>query len=229
VREGLPTLARPFRLVAFAVGGLLLLAIVGGVVLYRAAGYVPQFYQQAILVDQAARREGSDRMLPRSTALASDLKRGGRWAAWFTAEEINGWLAVDLVENHPGSLPPGLEAPRVAIGPGRVMLGCRYRLGPIQSVLWLEVEPYLTGRNAVAFRIHQIHAGWLPVPMRRVLANIDEAVRQADLRIEWSQSHGDPVALISLPPHREAGNRFTLDALRLTEGKLYAAGTSKGR
>lgn len=222
-------MAHPLRLAVFAVAGLLLLAAVAATALYFAAGHVPQFYRQAIAVDAAVDRQGSDRMLQRSTALASDLKRGGRWAVQFTAEELNGWLAVDLVENHAGSLPPGIEAPRLAIDRARVMLGCRYRLGFLQTVLWIEVEPYLTGRNAVAFRIHQIHAGWLPVPMQRVLASIDEAVRQADLRIEWSQSRGNPVALISLPPHREAQNRFTLDALRLTEGKLYASGTSRSR
>jgi hypothetical protein len=221
--------AHPLRLAVFALAGLVLLAAVVGTALYFAAGHVPPFYRQAIQVEAAVHRQGSDRMLQRSTALASDLKRGGRWAALFTTEEINGWLAVDLVENHRGSLPRGIAAPRVAIDRGRVMLGCRYRLGFLRTVLWLEVEPYLTGPNAVAFRIHQIHAGWLPVPMQQVLASIDEAVRQADLRIEWSQSHGNPVALVSLPPHREAQNRFTLDALRLTEGKLYASGTSKSR
>jgi hypothetical protein len=110
------------------------------------------------------------------------------------------------------------------------MLGCGYHWGVFHSVLWLEVEPYLAGRNAVAIRIRHMRAGRLPVPMRGVLSSIDEAVRQADLRIEWSQSGGDPVAVISLPPQRDpSGNQFTLDALRVSDGKLFASGTNKGR
>lgn len=214
----------------FAVAGLLLVAVVGVVIVHRVAGHVPPFYQKAIEVGLPESRRGSDLMLQRSTALASDLKRGGRWKALFTAEELNGWLAVDLPENHAGSLPPGVEAPRVSLAPGRLMLGCRYRLGIFRSVLWLEVEPYLTGRNSVAIRIRQMRAGWLPVPMQSVLSSVDEAVRQANLRIEWSQSSGDPVAVISLPPQRDSsGSQFTLDTLRLSDGKLFASGTNKPR
>jgi len=109
-----------------------------------------------------------------------------------------------------------------------VRVACRYHLGIIESVLWLEVEPYLTGRNAVAIRLRKLRAGRLPLPMQTVLEMIDQSVRNADLRIEWSQLGGDPVASISLPPQRDpAGNEFTLDTLRISEGKLIVAGTSK--
>jgi hypothetical protein len=215
------------RLILVVVVGLLLVAAVCGLGIYLAARYVPQFYQEAIAVPSASSREGSDRMLQRSTALASDLKRGGRWAALFTPEELNGWLAVDLVENHGNSLPSGVEAPRVAFTADRLMLACRYRLGILSTVLWLEVEPYLTGPNAVAVRLRKVRAGRLPVPMQSVLEAIDGAVRHTDLRIEWSQTEGDPVAVISMPPQQEAGRQFTLDTLRIRDGKLYAAGTSR--
>lgn len=221
---------RPIRLIVLVVVGLLLVAAVCGLTIHWAARYVPRFYQQAMQVGQAVSRQGSDGMLQRSTALASDLKRGGRWAALFTAEELNGWLAVDLVENHGGSLPPGVESPRIALETDRLLLGCRYRLGFFHSVLWLEVEPYLTGTNAVAIRLRKVRAGRLPVPMQSVLQAIDAAVRRSELRIEWSQTDGDPVALVSLPPQQDAaGKQFTLDTLRLTAGKLYVAGSNRKR
>jgi len=203
-----------------------LLAALGVVVLYRAARHVPEFYQEAVKVDGAVRRRASDRMLQRATGLASDLKRGGRWQAVFTAEEINGWLAVDLVENHADSLPPGVQDPRAAIEPDRLMLACRYQSGIVASVLSMSVEPYLIRPSVLAIRIRKVRAGRLPVPMQQVLDGIDEAVRRSDLKIEWRQADSDPVAVVSLPPQREAGEEFTLDVLRLTKGKITLGGTS---
>jgi hypothetical protein len=215
------------RRLIWIVMGLVVLAALGLLAVGHAAGHVPKFYQAAMQVDVAASRRSSDRMLQQGTALASDLKRGGRWQAAFTAAEINGWLAVDLVENHSGSLPPGLRAPRVAIEPGRLMVACRYQHGLINSVLSMSVEPYLIRPGKLAIRIRQLRAGWLPIPMQHVLDAIDEAVRRSDLRIEWRQADSDPVAVVSLPPQRQSGEEFTLDALRLAQDKISLAGTSR--
>lgn len=202
---------------------LVVLAVVAAVALWQAARHVPDFYSQALNADAAGQREASDRMLQKAAALASDLKRAGHWQAVFTADEINGWLAVDLVENYGGSLPPGVEAPRVVISPGQIMLGCRYRRALVDSVLWMAVEPYLVRPGVVAIRIRKVRAGWLPVPLQEVLDAIDQAVRQSDLRIEWRQADADPVAEISLPPQM-AGEGFTLDKFQVFEGKIVAGG-----
>jgi hypothetical protein len=221
--------ARSRRRLIWILVGLVLLATLGLLALRLASGHVPKFYRDAIRRDAPASHRSSDQMLQRATALASDLKRGGRWQAVFTAEEINGWLAVDFVENHADSLPPGFRDPRVAIEPGRLMLACRYHRGIIDSVLWMSVEPYLIQPGVLAIRIREVRAGWLPVSMQQVLDAIDEAVRRSDLKIEWRQADSDPVAVVSLPPQRQSGEEFTLDTLRLSQDKIALAGTSRKR
>jgi hypothetical protein len=210
-----------------AVLALLLVAAVGVLSVWAAARHVPRFYAVAMGVDQAVSSRGSDRMLQKATALASDLKQGRPWALALAEEEINGWLAVDLLENHRNSIPPGLESPRVHIEGGQLMLACRWQQGMLKVVLWLVVEPYLDRPNAVAVRIVKVRAGRLPLPMQQVLDAISQAAQAADLKIEWRQADADPVAVLSLPPHRRED--FSLTALRLSDGKVSLAGTSRPR
>ena len=89
----------------------------------------PAFYRKAMDIDRAVLGKGSDRMLQQTTALASAVQKAGHWEALFTAEQINGWLAVDMVRNHPHTLPPELHDPRVAIDPERITVACRFDHG----------------------------------------------------------------------------------------------------
>ena len=57
----------------------------------------------------------------------------GRWQALFTAEQINGWMAVDLARNFPNTLPPGVVDPRVDIRPEGVTVACRYLEGAVAT------------------------------------------------------------------------------------------------
>jgi len=197
---------------------------------YRASQYVPEFYRQAIQQpDPAKQKVGSDQMLRRATALASDVKKEGAWKALFTEEQINGWLAVDLVKNHAGSLPPTVREPRVVIEPGQATIACRYQHGRWQTVLWLTVEASLAGPDTIALRIRKARAGSLPLPLDDVLKQFSEAARRAQQPIEWRQVDGDPVALIPLKPPQGGPGAVQIDTLVLQQGEIYVAGTTKRR
>ena len=83
---------------------LLLFAALGCYSLYVGSQHVPEFYQQAIEADPEEQRIASTEMFNSTAALVRDASREGRWEATFTIEQINGWLAVDLVENYPNLL-----------------------------------------------------------------------------------------------------------------------------
>ncbi len=206
---------------------LLLLAIgTAALAIYVALRHVPEFYREALAAPADRQKLASDRMLQRSGALASDLKRTGRWHAVFTAEEINGWLAVDLVQNYPDTLPPELCSPRVRIEPDRVRIACRFQQGNLSGVLSLIVEPYVVKPNVVALRVRSARAGAIPIPLGRFLGAISAAARRAHARIEWRQAGGDPVAIFSLdPPH--GNNRASVEAIRLGDDKISLAGRTE--
>ena len=219
-------MSRVARNVALWVVALLLLPGAAALWLYLASQHVPEFYGQALKADRRESRKASDEMLQRTAALASDLRKLGRWQAVFTEAQLNGWLAVDRVENHPAALPAEIVDPRVHIEGSHLIVACRYQSGRASSVVSLTLEPYLVRPNVLAVRVRKARAGRLPLPLNRILDAISDGVRHTSFRIEWRQADGDPVAQISLPPPRNNANAVEVDTFRIVDGKIAVAGTT---
>ena len=210
--------------------GVLLLVVVALVVLYRGAQQVPRLYREAIRIDPAELREASDQMLSQAAALVSDVKKKGQWQALFTARQINGWLAVDLVENHPDALPQSISDPRVAIRPDRIMLFCRFQRGSVESVVTLTVEPSVPEPNVLAFRICSARAGIIPVPLEKGLEAISQAAARTGWRLQWRQSDGDPVAMVTIPPPHNGNEELVrIESILLGEDEIYLSGRTDAK
>ena len=221
---------KKLRIAALIGCGLLLVIAAGLCGLYWAVKQEPDFYRQAVQVDPAIQRKASDQMLQRAAALRSDLEKQGRWQALFTAEQINGWLAVDLVENYPDMLPESFRDPRVQIQPDQMTLACRLKQGTLEGVVTLTVEPYLAEPNLLALRIRKARAGLVPMPLAEILDAVSEAAGQMDLHLRWRRTDGDPVALISFSPLKtQDGELVQIETLQLGEGEIYLAGTTRPR
>jgi hypothetical protein len=221
-------MSRRIRLFLFIAIGLA--AVIGLVVLglYLAARHEPAFYREALEIEPAVLEKASDDMLRRTAALASAVKKEGHWEALFTAEQINGWLAVDLVKNHPSALPPTLHDPRVTIDQKRITIACRFEQGGVNSVLSLTVEPSMPEPNVIALRIVKARAGLLPVPLAKVLDRVSQAARGMECRLQWRNTGGDPVAMLSFPD-ADDDRPVSIESLRLGDGEIYVAGTTQGQ
>jgi hypothetical protein len=213
------------RIAVFGVMAMLLLAFgfAGGA--YWAYRQVPEFYEESLQVDEQTQREANDELLAQATALASAARQHGKWSAAFTAEQINGWLAIDLPENYPGLLPGEVSAPRVKIAPGRATVACRYDDGKVSTVVSLDVEGSMPEPSVLALKIHKMRAGAIPLPLSKVLDGVAEAAASIDLPLEWRKSGGAPTAIIHLPPTvGDKGTQYILESLELQDGKLILAG-----
>ena len=209
---------------------LVTLLVTGGVVAYRYTQRVPEFYEQALLLEPTRARATSREMVQQATGLAREARKPGDWQAIFTAEQINGWLAVDLVENHSGALPKEVAEPRVAIDPGTATVACRYSGPSFTSVLSLDVDLSLAEANTVAIRLRRVRAGAMPLPISQVLEIFQTAARDLQWPVEWRQIDGDPVALISVPSvvkHEGRKVSLQLESLELRDGEIYIAGRSE--
>jgi len=193
---------------------------------YLALRYEPAFYRKALTADPEALEKASDRMLQKTAALAGALKKKGHWEALFTAEQINGWLAVDLVKNHPDVLPSALRDPRVAIGPRCVTLACRFQRGGVDGVLSLTVEPYVPEPNVIALRIVSARVGLLPAPRGQVIEQLAKAAQAMHIGIQWRRSGGDPVALLTMAPG-DVEPPYRIESLRLGDGEIFLAGAAE--
>jgi hypothetical protein len=193
---------------------------------YLALRAEPEFYRRALTGDPAAMRAGSEELLRQAAALEGAVQREGRWELLVTAEQINGWLAVDLPKNHPRALPPEMSDPRVDISGGVLTVACRYHQSGVNCVLSLSLRPYLTEGKTLAVQVVGARVGILPAPLGRVVDEISKSAGQLNLQLRWQRGDdGNPVALLSMPD--DADHHVVLETIRLEDGKIYIAGASK--
>ena len=217
---------RRFRIPLVVAGVVLLLLAVGGGWIWLAVRHVPHFYVDALAVDPVVQKQASDKMVRRTTALASDVRKDGHWDAVFTADQINGWLAVDREENHPQLIPHEFHDPRVAIHDGQLIVGCRYESQQINTVLSLTVDVYLQSPNVLALRIQRARAGAVPLPLKDVTNRLVSACENLGCKVELREVGADPLLLLTLPLPANSGRDGTIrvETVELHEGELHVAG-----
>jgi len=214
-----------FTLIVVTVLGVLAAAAFA---VYRALQHVPDFYAEAISIPPESQAKESDHMLQQVTKLHNDLQLQGRWQHVFKTQTINGWLAVDLPQNHPTLLSHGLHDPRVRISPQGMTMACRVDRGGMHGVVSLEVSPFVESPDVVGLRVHEARIGAIPWPLQNVLDRIADAAKKASVDIRWRQEDNDPVALIKITPAKADGKRIVhIDTIRLEEGALVVAGTTE--
>jgi hypothetical protein len=219
---------RKVRILLLVLVSLVVGAGLGAYALYRAAVQVPEFYAQAIKSDPVAQRKANDEMLQRAANLANDVRKRGQWQATFTAEQINGWLAVDLPRNYPEVLDADVKEPRVAIEPKRATVAALYQGSGREAVLSVNVDVYLSEANTIAVRLLSARIGKLPVPLAQVLEAVKNFATESQLEIRWAQADGDPVALIPIPPtYDENDKQMVLERLELRDGAVFVSGRTE--
>ena len=218
---------RPSRIAVFLFGGLLLLVGLGILGLYLASQHVPAAYRRALDADPNELVRASNETVRKALALSGAAKHD-KWHVRFTADEINGWLAVDMPKNHPDLLPADFSEPRVAITPQKMTLFCRYRRGKTTSALSLAVDVYVAEPDVLALRIRRARAGALPLPLGEVLDRISREARRRQFRLQWKQKQGDPVALVPLELRCDKDDRvLRVEAVELRQDEVYVSGTTE--
>ena len=205
---------------------LVVLVLLG---LYFAVRHEPAFYREAMTIEQPVLEKASGRMLKKIGALQSAANRLGRWQAVITAEEINGWLAVDLRKNHPNALPPSVHDPRVAIEPNEMTVACQCDRGGIDSVLSLTFQPYVPEPSVVGAADRSRPSRHASRASEDVLDGLSKGAADMQLRLKWAQAGGDPVALISLPADDDADRVVRIESLELRKGEIHVSGITERR
>jgi hypothetical protein len=215
------------RIIAVVAAGILVIAAVLLIGVYRASQHVPTFYQKALQREPVRQAKAGDQLERQVLELHNEVKEEGHWQAIFTDEQINGWLAADLPEKFPKALPKEVTDPRVAIEPREVKIACRYKAEKMSAILSLALEIHLTDEpNVVAVRIRKARAGALPLPLKQWLDRISKSAEKANVSLHWAQVDGDPVALVTVPrEHKEFQHRIlAVETIEMRTGEIYLAG-----
>jgi hypothetical protein len=218
-------MARKLRIAALCTSLLTacVLLVLGGA--YYAARQVRPFYEQALGLEPEVLERGSRELESRATALYSDARQGGKWHALFTAEQINGWLAIQLAENQESDAPSNIRDPRVAISPEILTLGFQTFSGGVETVISVEAAVFVTEEGAVAVRLMSVRAGALPLPVMQLADEIAATCEKLSLPVRWTQQDGQPVAIVELHSDPSTQERqFYIDTIEFGEGEMYVAG-----
>jgi hypothetical protein len=143
----------------------------------------------------------------------------------FTDQEVNAWLAEDLVIHFADQLPPEVNEPRVLFELDRVILAFQLRQRGVQSVITVIARPRVPEGNTVELTLEKIRAGILPVPSDNVLNRIIEYARAHGIDVEWTRRDGYPVVLLRYTPNLDRED-VRLEELQIRGGQIRLAGRS---
>jgi hypothetical protein len=198
--------------------------------IYRASQQVPDFYAEALVATPEQQETAGYQLEQEVLELHNDLQELQTWEAFFSEEEVNGWLAADLSRKFPNFLPPEIQNPRVDLEQGRLTLACRYHGGGLSTVVHLTVLASMADEpNTLALRLHKARAGILPLPMKSFLDHISTVAGRLSLPLRWTQVSGDPVALLTLPSEFKSfeNRKVEFTVVELLEGEIRIGGHAR--
>jgi hypothetical protein len=226
-RESYFNVRRYARIWLLAAGLLVVLLIGAAVWVYWAARKVPPWYEQSVAAsERSAQEKASDEMEQRIAEFVSAFESTGRWKVVITEEQVNGWLAHGLPKKHADALPEGFSQPRVKIESDGVSGACRVERGLISGIVSLKVDLYMAEPGVVAARIRRARLGQLPWPLDKVLENVSQSARAAEIPLAWHQAEADPVAVVRIPLI-EGDKQVRIETLQLADGKVTIAGETR--
>ena len=187
--------------------------------------YQPSYYRDIVFLTREQRAGKAKKFVAQSLQLRNDICNEPNWEAVFTDQEVNAWLAEDLVTHFANQLPPEVHEPRVLFELNRITLAFLLKQGAVQSVITVVARPRVPGGNTVELTLEKIRAGILPVPADNVLDRIIEYARYHGVDAEWARKDGYPVVLMRYTPNL-AREDVQLEEVQIRSGKIRLAGRS---
>jgi hypothetical protein len=187
--------------------------------------YQPTFYRTLADIPREQREAKAKHFVASSLQLRNDISNESDWQAVFTDQEVNAWLAEDLVTHFADLIPPEVHEPRIAFGVDRITLAFQVDRGPIRSVIWVVAQARVPEDNVLALTLEKIRAGMIPISADQVIVPITEQAREHGLDIKWTRERGLPVAWIRYKP-KGGESDIVLESLNIRRGQIRLSGRS---
>ena len=197
---------------------------------HRSTQTVPEFYRAALDIAPESYREAGEEFESRMLQLNTDVRNLDSWQASFSQDQVNGWLAFELPENFPGTIPPQVSEPRVAFFENNVQLAFHFVSSKFSGIITISGDVFCTeNRNQIGIQIQSVRSGVIPLPMDVWAESIEKSCRKAGIKLMWSQKDGDTVAIVDLPDRfLDIKNRqIILESVEIAEGELLLSGQSR--
>jgi hypothetical protein len=210
-------------------GALAAVVVVGAPLLFWALlSYQPHFYRELVARRPERSRQQARHFVAQSLQLRNDIMNEPRWEAAFSDQQVNAWLAEDLVTHFADQIPPGVRDPRVIFEADRVILAFKLEEGPFPSVITVMVRLQVPEENVLALTLEKIQAGMLPVPADKLLERITAHALAHGLDVRWEHDGTFPVAMIHYQVHHRRRD-IVLEHLDVRNGHIRLSGRSGRR
>jgi hypothetical protein len=220
----MPNLKRRWTILWLALAAILAVPTA----LWLSLTHQPQFYRKLAQIPPEQIREKAHRFKVQSLQLRNDIMNEPRWEAAFTDQQVNAWLAEDLVATFADQLPAGVHEPRVSFEMGRVILAFQLDEGPMRSIITVVAQPRVPEENVLSLTFEKIRAGLVPVPAEKILERIADHAIARGLEIHWERDGDLPVAMIRYRPHFDRRD-IILERLQVLNGQIRLSGRSDPR
>lgn len=187
--------------------------------------YQPALYRDLIELPRAQREENARQFVASSLQLSNDIRNEPTWEAVFSDQEVNAWLAQDLLTHFADHVPPEVREPRVVFETDRVVFAFQYSQSGIDAVVTVMARPRVSHDNTVELTIESVRAGILPVYADRVLDRITGHAREHGIDVDWTRREGYPVVTLYYSPNLQRED-VRLESLQLRGGRIRLAGRS---
>lgn len=206
---------------------LILTALVGiPVGLWLSLVHQPRFYRAMVQVSRERQEVEAKRFVAQSLQLRNDICNEPAWEAVFTDEEVNAWLAEDLVTHFADQLPPEVHEPRVMFDTDRVTLAFQLDQGAIKPVIWVVARPRMLEGNVLELTLEKIRTGILPVHADKILDRIVDHARDRAIDVEWKRVDGLPVVTLKYSSGNEQDD-VKLEDVEILKGQIRLVGRSE--
>jgi hypothetical protein len=212
--------------------------------IYAMVRHVPAYYRDAMLPAGKERQRQAAKFASDFAQFYQDVTYTRQWSAHFGQQAINSFFAEQLNQSGlgdqilptadtssdrrtPFTLPEGLSDPRLFVRADGFRLGLRYRWGPLDTILSIDMRVWLAPRelNVVALELQGLHVGALPISAQSLLERISEKARDNGIEVTWYRYHGNPVALLRFQADQELPT-YRLDHIAFKDHEIGVWGRS---
>ena len=181
--------------------GILLVAVLVLLCVYWASQTVPDYYKRAIEIPRARQLSSATELEEMIDLVKDDLKGADEVTIELTQDQINGWLTTRLGSQGRMKLPNDVELPQIVLQPDSVILAFKINKENFSCVVSIRMNVNLsTDMQQLEFQIKEIHAGSLPVAIKRVFDELESAMERSSIQFSWVPGSDRREAVVDIPP-----------------------------
>ncbi len=161
---------------------------------------VPLNYQTALAVENEVHQPHLVALQKTVDNIKDDIWHRNKLVFEVSEQQINAWLATQLGPQSSRALPEGIKQPRIELGKQQQSLYFTIERPRFTVVISIVVQIQLgEDPNTVEIRIVSVHAGSLPVRMKRAFDEIESAMARQGVDFQWKPGTNREVAVVTIP------------------------------